>query len=122
MRSLSMNPKSETRNPKTERRPKSESRIDAALCREPLRISGLGLLSEFELRISDFKSRGSTRQSFRGIFFAILFGAVVLVNAALAQTRAPVSITESATDFTLANGVVTARVLKRNGDLASLKF
>ncbi len=34
----------------------------------------------------------------------------------------PVTVTESATDYVLANGVLTARVLKRNGDLASLKF
>ena len=34
----------------------------------------------------------------------------------------PVTVTESPTDFTLANGVITARVLKRNGDLVSLKF
>ena len=44
------------------------------------------------------------------------------MGAALAQNGAPVTITESTTDFTLSNGVVTARVLKRNGDLASLKF
>ncbi|MBI5766173.1 MAG: lyase [Verrucomicrobia bacterium] len=35
---------------------------------------------------------------------------------------APVTITEDAASFTLANGVLTARVLKRNGDLASLQF
>jgi len=41
------------------------------------------------------------------------------VGSALAG---PVAITESATDFTLTNGVLTARVLKKNGDVASLKF
>ena len=55
-------------------------------------------------------------------FFPFLLAAGVLVGSALAQTGAPVTITESATDFTLANRVITARVLKRNGDLASLKF
>ena len=45
--------------------------------------------------------------------------ALFVTPAALAQS---VAVTESATDFTLANGVMTARVLKRNGDLASLKF
>jgi pimeloyl-ACP methyl ester carboxylesterase len=54
-------------------------------------------------------------------FVSFLLGAGVLVSTAFAQTGAPVHITESATDFTLANGVITARVLKRNGDLASLK-
>src|SRR6186713_1916236 len=55
-------------------------------------------------------------------FFPFLLSAGVFVSTALTQTGAPVTITESATDFTLANGVITARVLKRNGDLASLKF
>jgi rhamnogalacturonan endolyase len=55
-------------------------------------------------------------------FLPFLLGAGLLASAALAQTAAPVVITESATDFVLANGVITARVLKRNGDLASLKF
>ncbi len=39
-----------------------------------------------------------------------------------APAQATVTITETATDFILSNGVITARVLKRNGDLASLKF
>jgi rhamnogalacturonan endolyase len=45
-----------------------------------------------------------------------------LVSTALAQAGAPVTVTESATDYILGNGVITARVLKRNGDLASLTF
>ncbi len=55
-------------------------------------------------------------------FLPFLLGAGVLASTILAQTGAHVAITESATDFTLSNGVITARVLKRNGDLASLKF
>ena len=55
-------------------------------------------------------------------FLPFLLGAGVLVSTALAQTGTAVAVTESATDYVLANGVVTARVLKRNGDLASLKF
>jgi rhamnogalacturonan endolyase len=45
--------------------------------------------------------------------------AVFATAAAAAQT---VSLTEDDASFTLANGVIAARVLKRNGDLASLKF
>jgi rhamnogalacturonan endolyase len=41
---------------------------------------------------------------------------------ALAQPEPPVTVTESPTEYVLANGVMTARVLKRSGDLASLKF
>jgi rhamnogalacturonan endolyase len=54
-------------------------------------------------------------------FLPFLLGAGVLISTALAQTSAPVTVTDSGTEFVLANGVVTARVLKRNGDLASLK-
>ena len=45
--------------------------------------------------------------------------AAVSLSTLLAQ---PVTVTEDVTSFTLANGVVSARVLKRNGDLGSLKF
>jgi rhamnogalacturonan endolyase len=55
-------------------------------------------------------------------FLPFLLGTGVLVSTALAQTGAPVAITESDIDYVLANGVITARVLKRNGDLASLRF
>ena len=51
-----------------------------------------------------------------------LLGVSFLASTALAQTEAPATVTESPTEFVLANGVMTARVLKRNGDLASLKF
>ena len=46
----------------------------------------------------------------------------LLVSRAPAQTGAAVTITESAADYILSNGIVTARILKRSGDLASLKF
>lgn len=46
----------------------------------------------------------------------------LLLATALSALANPVAITESPTDFTLTNGVLTARVLKKNGDLASLKF
>lgn len=46
----------------------------------------------------------------------------LLLATALSALAGPVALTESPTDFTLTNGVLTARVLKRNGDLASLKF
>lgn len=52
----------------------------------------------------------------------LLLGASVLAGTALAQNEAPVTVTESPNDYVLANGVMTARVLKRSGDLASLKF
>ena len=52
------------------------------------------------------------------LLFAFLLGCAS-TSVLLAQ---PVTVTEDAAAFTLANGVVTARVLKRNGDLASLKF
>jgi len=55
-------------------------------------------------------------------FLPFLLGAGFLVSTALAQTGAPVAITESDIDYVLANGAITARVLKRNGDLASLRF
>ena len=44
--------KSETRNPKSERRPKSEIRKGFAAA--TLRISDFGLLSDFGFRVSDF--------------------------------------------------------------------
>lgn len=53
---------------------------------------------------------------------AVAAWALAASFAAFAATPAPVTVTESDTDFVLANGVLTARVLKRNGDLASLRF
>lgn len=52
---------------------------------------------------------------------AILAATAALTFAGLA-TAGPVVVTESETEFLLENGVLTARVLKKNGDLASLKF
>jgi len=45
--------KSEIRNPTAERNPKSEARIAAADAVVLIRISGFGLLSDFDIRISD---------------------------------------------------------------------
>jgi rhamnogalacturonan endolyase len=56
--------------------------------------------------------------------FGLLASAAV-VAASLAAGRVyagPVSITETESEFLLTNGVLTARVLKKNGDLASLKY
>jgi rhamnogalacturonan endolyase len=54
------------------------------------------------------------------------FAAVVLfflVPAILrAAPPAPVVVSEDANSFTLANGIVTAEVAKRSGDLTSLKY
>src|SRR5205085_1510261 len=52
----------------------------------------------------------------------LLLGAGLVGGTALAQNDAPATVTESPNEFVLANGVMTARVLKRSGDLASLKF
>jgi rhamnogalacturonan endolyase len=53
---------------------------------------------------------------------ALLVGVSLLAGTSLAESDAPVTVTESPNEFVLANGVVSARVLKRNSDLASLKF
>ncbi len=56
--------------------------------------------------------------------FGVLASAAIAA-ASLASGRlyaGPVSVTETDTEFLLSNGVLTARVLKTNGDLASLKF
>ena len=42
--------------------------------------------------------------------------------AALRAQAAVVSVTENATSFTLSNGIVTARILKSNGDIRSLQY
>ena len=55
-------------------------------------------------------------------FLAVLLGVAMWVSAAPAQNGTAVTITESAADYVLSNGIITARVLRRNGDLASLKF
>ncbi len=51
-----------------------------------------------------------------------LAGVILAFAAAVGAEAAPVTVTESDAAFVLSNGVVTARVLKRNGDLASLLF
>src|SRR2546421_4406597 len=53
--------------------------------------------------------------------------AITLVTAALLAARAPaadtpVTVADDGPTFTLANGIVTAKVAKRSGDLVSLKF
>jgi rhamnogalacturonan endolyase len=52
----------------------------------------------------------------------LLLGVSFLAGASRAQADVPVTVTDSPNEYVLANGVITARVLKRNGDLASLKF
>jgi lactoylglutathione lyase len=51
---MELNPKSEARRPKSERKPKSEIRMTND--EWELRYSGFGFLSDFGLRISDFRS------------------------------------------------------------------
>ncbi|MEO7412403.1 MAG: polysaccharide lyase family protein [Opitutaceae bacterium] len=68
--------------------------------------------------ISLLPSFGSRRTGFLAFAAAFLALALGGVGTTYAQT---VTITESETDYVLANGTITARVLKRNGDLASLK-
>lgn len=45
---------------------------------------------------------------------------LLMLAVSAAAWAGPVTVTETETDFTLSNGVLTARVLKSNGDLASL--
>ena len=52
-------------------------------------------------------------------FFA---GFAALAMTLVVRSADDVTVQEDATSFTLANGVVTARVLKRNGDIASLQY
>ena len=54
--------------------------------------------------------------------FKILAGAAALAFALVARASDDVTVQEDEAGFTLANGIVTARVLKRNGDLASLQY
>ena len=55
-------------------------------------------------------------------FLATAKSCLVLAIAGLGTAYADnVTVTESAADYVLTNGTITARVLKRNGDLASLK-
>ncbi|MBI3876557.1 MAG: lyase [Verrucomicrobia bacterium] len=54
-----------------------------------------------------------------GLFGFIVACAAIYVKASAAE---PVILTENESGFTLANGIVTARVDKRSGDLVSLKY
>ena len=53
---------------------------------------------------------------------AVLAAAVLLPVLLQAETHSPVTILEDDSTFTLDNGIVTARVAKRSGDLTSLKY
>lgn len=48
--------------------------------------------------------------------------ATLLASSALLMRGQSVTVTETATDYVLTNGTITAKVLKRNGDLNSLQF
>src|SRR5947207_15209484 len=49
-------------------------------------------------------------------------GCALLRTPRFAANNAPVSITEDASAYTRANGIVTARVDKKSGDLLSLRY
>ncbi len=51
-----------------------------------------------------------------------LIPTIPLAAAPQTANPAPVTVTEDETSFTLSNGIVTAHVLKRNGDLANLLY
>ena len=52
-----------------------------------------------------------------------VFGLLFLIPALLqGATKAPVVVSQDEGSFTLDNGIVTARVAKRSGDLSSLKY
>lgn len=51
-----------------------------------------------------------------------VFGAAVSIAATLPGAEKPVAISETDSSFTLDNGLVTAQVAKRSGDLISLKY
>ena len=53
--------------------------------------------------------------------FALLVS-TILLSANLSRAENPVSITETESSFTLDNGIVTARIAKRSGDLTSFKY
>lgn len=60
----------------------------------------------------------------RSKFALGLLSLAMMGGSAMAQSTGdqPVTVTEDATSFTMSNGIVTAKVLKRNGDLASLLY
>ncbi len=56
------------------------------------------------------------------LFSAACFGAVLGPLAARTAEPGPVTVSEDATSFTMSNGIVTAKIAKRNGDLQSLEY
>src|SRR6516164_9453056 len=56
------------------------------------------------------------------ILAASVAAGALVTSACGADGLAPVTVVEDEATFTLANGFVTARVSKRSGDLASLKY
>ncbi|HTK74316.1 MAG TPA: polysaccharide lyase family protein [Gemmataceae bacterium] len=54
--------------------------------------------------------------------FAITISVAVLVTARAPAAEPPVTIADDGSTYTLANGIVTAKVAKRSGDLVSLRF
>src|SRR6188472_3792451 len=50
-----------------------------------------------------------------------VFAALVIAPATTARAQ-NVAVTEDEASFTLSNGIMTARVLKRNGDMSSLTY
>ncbi|BCM93647.1 rhamnogalacturonate lyase [Abditibacteriota bacterium] len=60
----------------------------------------------------------------RTIITALAIGALFIgARASHAQNNsAPVSVTEDANNYTISNGIVTAKIVKRSGDLASLVY
>ena len=51
-----------------------------------------------------------------------LLAMMLLSPAGAAEQAAPVTLQENETSFTLSNGIVTAQVLKRNGDIRSMTY
>ena len=55
-------------------------------------------------------------------FVTAAFLSAIFVESNLPGAEPPVTVSETETGFTLANGLVTAQVAKRSGDLISLKY
>ena len=53
---------------------------------------------------------------------AITVAVAVIFTARVAAAEPPVTVIEDGSTYTLANGIVTAKVAKRSGDLVSLRF
>ncbi|HVT79076.1 MAG TPA: hypothetical protein VHM90_00350, partial [Phycisphaerae bacterium] len=62
------------------------------------------------------------RKSLAPLFALALIAAPVFAAPQDAPKSDAVTVTEDATSFTLSNGIVTAKVLKRNGDLINLFY